>query len=102
MEKVAEIRLPLTIVADGTKAVAQLEKFKGQAGSINQKMKNFFRGESSGAVGMLSGYFGIQSAISGLKELYAMGQRVNKLSETYSPDAARGAHSLQSVDSRGQ
>lgn len=42
MEKVAEIRLPLTIVADGTKAVAQLEKFKGQAGSINQKMKNFF------------------------------------------------------------
>lgn len=89
MEKVAEIRLPLTIVADGTKAVAQLEKFKGQAGSINQKMKNFFRGESSGAVGMLSGYFGIQGAISGLKELYAMGQRVNKLAETYSPDAAR-------------
>ena len=38
---------------------------------------------------MLSGYFGIQGAISGLKELYAMGQRVNKLAETYSPDAAR-------------
>jgi hypothetical protein len=89
MEKVAEIRLPLTIVADGTKAVAQLEKFKGQAGSISQKLKGFFAGEAAGAVGMLSGYFGIQSAISGLKELYAMGQRVNKLSETYSPDAAK-------------
>ena len=89
MEKVTEIRLPLTIVADGTKAVAQLEKFKGQAGSISQKLGGFFKGESSGVVGMLSGYFGIQSAISGLKELYAMGQRVNKLAETYSPDAAR-------------
>ena len=89
MEKVAEIRLPLTIVADGTKAVAQLEKFKGQAGSISQKLRGYFQGEASGAVGMLSGYFGIQGAISGLKELYAMGQRVNKLSETYSPDAAR-------------
>jgi hypothetical protein len=89
MEKVAEIRLPLTIVADGTKAVAQLEKFKGQAGSISQKLRGYFQGEASGAVGMLSGYFGIQGAINGLKELYAMGQRVNKLSETYSPDAAR-------------
>ena len=89
MEKVAEIRLPLTIVADGTKAVAQLEKFKGQAGSISQKLRGFFQGEESGAVGMLSGYFGIQGAISGLKELYAMGQRVNKLAETYSPDAAK-------------
>ena len=89
MEKVAEIRLPLTIVADGTKAVAQLEKFKGQAGSISQKLRGYFKGESSGAVGMLSGYFGIQAAIGGLKELYAIGQRVNKLAETYSPDAAR-------------
>ena len=89
MEKVAEIRLPLTIVADGTKAVAQLEKFKGQAGSISQKLRGFFQGEASGAVGMLSGYFGIQGAINGLKELYAMGQRVNKLAETYSPDAAK-------------
>jgi hypothetical protein len=89
MEKVAEIRLPLTIVADGTKAVAQLEKFKGQAGSISKKLGGYFKGESSGVVGMLSGYFGIQSAISGLKELYAIGQRVNKLAETYSPDAAR-------------
>lgn len=89
MEKVAEIRLPLTIVADGTKAVAQLEKFKGQAGSISQKLRAYFQGEASGAVGMLSGYFGIQGAISGLKELYAMGQRVNKLSETYQPDAAK-------------
>ena len=89
MQIAAEIRLPLTIVADGTKAVAQLEKFKGQAGSISQKLRSFFQGEASGAVGMLSGYFGIQGAISGLKELYAMGQRVNKLSETYSPDAAR-------------
>lgn len=89
MEKVAEIRLPLTIVADGTKAVAQLEKFKGQAGSISQKLRGFFQGESSSALGMLSGFFGIQAAIGGLKELYAMGQRVNKLAETYSPDAAR-------------
>jgi hypothetical protein len=89
MEKVAEIRLPLTIVADGTKAVAQLEKFKGQAGSISQKLRGYFQGEASGAVGMLSGYFGIQGAINGLKELYAMGQRVNKLSETYQPDAAK-------------
>jgi len=89
MEKVAEIRLPLTIVADGTKAVAQLEKFKGQAGSISQKLRGYFQGEASGAVGMLSGYFGIQGAIAGLKELYAMGQRVNKLAETYSPDAAK-------------
>ena len=89
MQIAAEIRLPLTIVADGTKAVAQLEKFKGQAGSISQKLRSFFQGEASGAVGMLSGYFGIQGAISGLKELYAMGQRVNKLSETYSPDAAK-------------
>ncbi|NDG64181.1 MAG: hypothetical protein EBY29_12075 [Planctomycetes bacterium] len=89
MEKVAEIRLPLTIVADGTKAVAQLEKFKGQAGSISQKLRGYFQGEASGAVGMLSSYFGIQGAISGLKELYAMGQRVNKLSETYQPDAAK-------------
>jgi uncharacterized ParB-like nuclease family protein len=91
MEKVAEIRLPLTIVADGTKAVAQLEKFKGQAGSISQKLKGFFAGEAAGAVGMLSGYFGIQGAISGLKELYAMGQRVNKLSETYSPEAVKAS-----------
>jgi len=89
MEKVAEIRLPLTIVADGTKAVAQLEKFKGQAGSISQKLRGYFQGEASGAVGMLSGFFGIQAAIGGLKELYAMGQRVNKLAETYSPDAAK-------------
>ena len=91
MEKVAEIRLPLTIVADGTKAVAQLEKFKGQAGSISQKLRGYFKGEASGAVGMLSGYFGIQGAISGLKELYAMGQRVNKLSEDFTPEAAKAA-----------
>ena len=84
MPNANEIRLPITIVADGQKATAQLEKFRGQAGSISAKMRGYFKSEAAGAAGLLTGYFGIQQALSGLKSLYEYSKKVSEIAGNYS------------------
>ena len=85
----AEVRLPLIITADGSKAVAQLDKFKGQARSIDSQISGYFKGEAAAVGGMLSAYFGIQSAIDGLKELYAYSKKISEIAGTYSQPVAQ-------------
>ena len=88
MPKANEIRLPITIVADGQKATAQLEKFRGQAGSISSKMRGYFKSEVAGAAGLLTGYFGIQQALNGLKQFYDYSKKVSEIAGTYSGTVA--------------
>jgi len=88
MPNANEIRLPITIVADGQKATAQLEKFRGQAGSISSKMRGYFKSEAAGAVGLLTGYFGIQQALNGLKQFYDYSKKVSEIAGTYSGTVA--------------
>lgn len=83
-----EIRLPITIVSDGSKAVAQLEKFKNQAGSIGQKMRTMFKGEAAGVGGMLAGYFGINSALSGLRAIYDYSKKLSETAAMFSAPVA--------------
>lgn len=88
MPNANEIRLPITIVADGQKATAQLEKFRGQAGSISSKMRGYFKAETAGAAGLLTGYFGIQQALDGLKSIYEYSKKVSEIAGTYSGSVA--------------
>jgi hypothetical protein len=88
MPNANEIRLPITIVADGQKATAQLEKFRGQAGSISSKMRGYFKSEAAGAAGLLTGYFGIQQALNGLKQFYEYSKKVSEIAGTYSGTVA--------------
>ncbi|CAB4189582.1 hypothetical protein UFOVP1205_7 [uncultured Caudovirales phage] len=88
MPNANEIRLPITIVADGQKATAQLEKFRGQAGSISSKMRGYFKSEAAGAAGLLTGYFGIQQALNGLKQFYEYSKKVSEIAGTYSGSVA--------------
>lgn len=88
MPNANEIRLPITIVADGQKATAQLEKFRGQAGSISSKMRGYFKSEAAGAAGLLTGYFGIQQALDGLKSIYEYSKKVSEIAGTYSSSVA--------------
>ena len=90
MPNANEIRLPITIVADGQKATAQLEKFRGQAGSISSKMRGYFKSEAAGAAGLLTGYFGIQQALDGLKSIYEYSKKVSEIAGTYNASVARG------------
>jgi hypothetical protein len=88
MPNANEIRLPITIVADGQKATAQLEKFRGQAGSISSKMRGYFKSEAAGAAGLLTGYFGIEQALNGLKQFYEYSKKVYEIAGTYSGSVA--------------
>lgn len=88
MPNANEIRLPITIVANGQKATAQLEKFRGQAGSISSKMRGYFKSEAAGAAGLLTGYFGIQQALDGLKSIYEYSKKVSEIAGTYSGSVA--------------
>lgn len=84
-----EIRLPLTITADGSKAVASLQKFRGQANSIESKISSYFKAEASGLGGMLASYFGINAALDGMKQLYEFSKKVSDIAGTYSAPVSR-------------
>jgi hypothetical protein len=51
-------------------------------------MRGYFKSEAAGAAGLLTGYFGIQQALNGLKQFYEYSKKVSEIAGTYSGTVA--------------
>jgi len=83
--KIKELRLPIVITADGTKAVAGMRQFQTVGKRLDDTLGKFASRQVSSLGGMLMGYLGIDAALNGLRQLYDYANKIQGLSRNYSP-----------------
>ena len=86
--KIKELRLPIVITANGTKAVAGMRQFQTVGKRLDDTLGKFASRQLSSVGGMLMGYLGIDAALSGLRQLYDYANKIQGLSRSYSPVVA--------------
>ena len=83
--KIKELRLPIVITADGTKAVAGMRQFQTVGKRLDDTLGKFASRQLSSVGGMLMGYLGVDAALNGMRQLYAYADKIQGLSRSYSP-----------------
>jgi len=84
----APLKLPIVITVDNGKATAGLKQFEKQGLTIKGMFKGL-RTEATGiGKGILGRYFGIQSAIEGIKQLINYGDELQRMAGNFRGDVA--------------
>jgi len=81
------IKLPVVITADGTQAQAGFTKLRNSMQGLERGFGKYLSRQASALTGMVTGFFTIDALFSGIQQLIAHGQEVNKRISQYSPDA---------------
>lgn len=96
----SEIRLPLVITSDASRAMNGLRQARQQLNSIGSGLRQWGGGQLGAIGGMLSGYLGISGAIEGLRALHTEADRLKALATTWSPHAAQAKAQTQIAEMR--
>jgi hypothetical protein len=99
--KVKELRLPIVITADGTKAVAGMRQFQTVGKRLNDTLGKYASSQVSDVGGMLMGYLGIDAAISGMRKLYEYADKIQGFSRNYSPAVSAAYGERRVAEHRG-